>query len=687
MRFALENSTVEDRFADRIDSPQVITDNNPIPVIEPPAPSLAPAVVTPSASAFGTAIFYDGPYLDIPADGSTLTPSATSGTITFTASAITSINDGIGFQATDVGRLFRVFSEPLVWAAGTTYAAGAAVKEADVYWSAAQGSTGVQPSTDSGVNWVIDTVAAAWTWGKIASVISTTQFTATLQAAVVYPENVAGGNLLYTNPIIAWQLGVYSDTTGYPSVGTYHQGRIWLAGAVKNRFDASVSNGFGQHGYFNFAPTGRDGAVADNNGIAGTLNAAEVEDFLWMLPDEQGVLAGTQSGEWIIASSSAGEPITPTSILVREMTHYGSLNTPALKVGRATIFAHRDTRKVYEYMANYFTQKFVADNLSLKAKHLTTSGVAELAYMRELTPVIWGRLNNGDLIGCTYKHDDPIKPLEFAGWHRHRLTAGRGVISIQSGPANGGETDTLSMVTQDSTSGLCYVEFLQTVWSERNALLLAWYLDGGVVPAGLDYLAGKTSIRLCGLWSQTGQQVTVWGAGLDLGDFTVSAGGTIDIPLGAAGSLFTDALLTSIPADQTLPLSVPIAGTALGMPFVVGSTFISAGQILRPVMPQEGMTQTGPSLGKFRRATDAMLLLADAQGVSMGVDFLTMRPLAFKSPGGTVPLTLQQTYSGVYKGQVDADSNYDNMWCWKITRPYPCTVVAVEIQHKTNENV
>jgi hypothetical protein len=112
----------------------------------------------------------------------------------------------------------------------------------------------------------------------------------------------------------------------------------------------------------------------------------------------------------VIASSAAGEPITPTSILTREMTHYGSLNTPAIKVGRATIFAHRDTRKVYEYMANYFTQKYVADNLSLKAKHLTKGGVAELAYMRELTPVIWARLDDGGLIGCTYKHDDPIKP-------------------------------------------------------------------------------------------------------------------------------------------------------------------------------------------------------------------------------------------------------------------------------------
>ena len=51
--------------------------------------------------------FLDGPYLDINAETTTLTPSATSGSITLTASAVTGINDNTGFQSTDVGRLVR----------------------------------------------------------------------------------------------------------------------------------------------------------------------------------------------------------------------------------------------------------------------------------------------------------------------------------------------------------------------------------------------------------------------------------------------------------------------------------------------------------------------------------------------------------------------------------------------------
>lgn len=517
------------------------------------------------------AVFYDGPYLDIPTDGTTLTPTATSLTTTFTASAITSINDGQGFLQSDVGRMFRIFSEPAEWDSGTSYPApGLHVKNAGVYWRSISdnGQTGTgdsgqpSPSTDMGINWVIDPSGAAWTWGTIDSVTSSTAFVGTLHAAVDYPDNIAGGPPLYTIAAKAWQLGAYSDTSGYPACGAYHQGRIWLAGAVKNRFDASVSNDFAINGYINFAPTGKDGTVADNNGISGTLNASEVENFLWMLPDEQGILAGTQGGEWVIASSSAGEPITATSILTRETTHYGSLNTPAIKVGRATIFAHRDRRKVYEYMANYFTQKFVADNLSLKAKHLTQGGVAEIAYMRELTPVIWVRLDDGGLIGCTYKHDDPIQPLEFAAWHRHELGTGRSVISIRGGPANGGETDTLSMVTQDPSTNFHYVEFLQTIWDDDGSLLAAWYVDGGISVAAAE-LINPTTVRLYGLWYMAGEEVTVWGAGLDLGDYTVTSDGTIDLPLNDAESLFTSAYLASVTALGCTSLSTEIVGSTI----------------------------------------------------------------------------------------------------------------------------
>ena len=498
-------------------------------------------------------VFYDGPYLDPPIDGSTLTPTGLTGTITINASATTSINSGAGFQATDVGRMVRLFSQPSAWSSSTTYSSGTNVLYQDVVWQSVAKSNNVEPDTDNGTHWVIDPSGQVWTWGTIATVGSTTSCTVTLAAADPL-QIAAGGPLLYNVPITQWRLGAFSNTTGWPSAGGYFQGRLWLVGAAPNRIDACVSNDFGQNGYINFAPTIIDGTVTDASGLDLTLNSKNVQDIQWVEGDDQGVLLGTQNSEWLIRASSLGEPITATSVQAWESSRYGSLNQAVLKVGRATVFIHRYGRKIYEYLANYFTQKFVAFNLNLRTKHLTLDGVAEVAYQRELAPIIWARTNAGNLIGCTYKHDDPIKPMEFYAWHRHQLGHGRSVISIQAGPAVGGELDTLAMVTQDPNTSYCYVEFLNTLFDNSDSLLTSWFVDGGQNPAGADQVTvgGQLYLRVYGLWYMIGQSVSVWAAGLDMGDFTISSTGTIDIPVGATGSLLTTTYLAQITAGGCL---------------------------------------------------------------------------------------------------------------------------------------
>ena len=52
--------------------------------------------------------FVDGPYLNTNSTATTLTPSGTTGAVTVTASAVTGINNGSGFRASDVGRMLRI---------------------------------------------------------------------------------------------------------------------------------------------------------------------------------------------------------------------------------------------------------------------------------------------------------------------------------------------------------------------------------------------------------------------------------------------------------------------------------------------------------------------------------------------------------------------------------------------------
>ena len=65
--------------------------------------------------------FLDGPYLPLNVTGTTLSPAALTGTVVVSASAVTGINNNLGFQTTDVGRALRIKCNG-VWLWGTIVA-------------------------------------------------------------------------------------------------------------------------------------------------------------------------------------------------------------------------------------------------------------------------------------------------------------------------------------------------------------------------------------------------------------------------------------------------------------------------------------------------------------------------------------------------------------------------------------
>src|SRR6202012_668294 len=140
------------------------------------------------------------------------------------------------------------------------------------------------------------------------------------------------------------------------------------------------------------------------------------------------------------------------------------------------------------------------------------------------------------------------QPASFSGWHHHELGHGRGVISIRAGPGVGGELDSLSMITQDPDTGLCYVEVLTTLFDEDTAIEQGWFVDGGLAPAFVVEEIPATGVVMYGYMPLAGQSLDVSIAGLDLGTYTVSSIGTITVPYGAdAGGLFTHDFLAALP--------------------------------------------------------------------------------------------------------------------------------------------
>ena len=495
---------------------------------------------------------------------------------------------------------------------------------------------------------------------------------------------ILGPALLYTTPATTWRLGVYSNTTGFPTCGCYHEGRLWLGGVVANRFDASVSDGI-VGGTVNFAPTDQYGTVTAASGISEVLNSDGVNPILWMIPDQQGIIMGTLACEFLVSPPTPGG-MAPTNIAGRRVTTIGCANVEPRRTDHTIAFVQRYGRKLMEYFADVYSGKFTAPNLAQWAMHLTVGGIAEIAYQQAVTPIIWGRNGNGSLWGITYKRDtlSTSSGPTYAGWHRHALGSGRSVISIAVGPSTDGTLDTLYMVTTDGTT--CHVEVITDLIEEGATLSDAAYLDDAVAPTStISSNAPITGapyggLTLNGLWHLNGKTVTAWLSGLDCGDYTVS-NGSIVVPYGDGVSAGTGSGLFTA------------AGFIANPTALVGFTFTSQGQLVRPNSPAESGARNGPALGKKRRTQEYAVQLegtgyagtAGTGSISFGTTFTNptggslspLDPARFKDDGDT-PYLPNQHFTGVHWGKLQDTYSYDSMVCWQITRPYPANVIAVE---------
>jgi hypothetical protein len=491
-----------------------------------------------------------------------------------------------------------------------------------------------------------------------------------------------GPPLLYTEPVRTWRLGVYSGSTGWPTCGCYHEGRIWLGGAVSNRFDACVSNGV-DGGTLNFAPTDQYGVVAANNAISYLLDSDSVNPIEWMEPDLQGIVMGTKAAEYLVQAPTTGG-LSPTNIAGRRVTKRGSAPIAPVRTEHTIVFVQRFSRKLIEYFPDVYSGKFTAPNLADKAQHIARAGILELSYQQATTPIIWGRDAVGALFGMTYKRDTlaTSQGPTFAAWHRHDLGSNRVIESLCVGPSVGGDLDSLTVVTNDPATGIRHVEVMTDTLDELTGIDDAWYLDDSVAPTSIVSTEAASDgapyggLTLHGLWHLNGKTVQVFAGGLDCGDR-----GTASTPLQdfvvADGSVFVpygDGVDAGCGAGKFT--SSFVDSFAGAMPIVVGFTYDSDGQLVRPLTPADTGARNGPALGKSRRGHRYSMLLNNAKGLSVGTSFDALDPLQFTTPGGN-PLGALDLFNGVFSDVLQDDYSYDGMVCWRVSRPYPANVIAV----------
>ena len=290
--------------------------------------------------------FEDGPYDAINTTATMIGASATTGSVTLTASAAL-------FAATDVGRWVRLFN-------GGTPA-----------WGAAQ----------------------------ITAYTDTTHVTATVLTRLPFTATTATAN---------WRMGSWhSGTTGgshWPRTVTYHQSRLWFGGseAEPQRLWASEVDDF-----VSFSPSQADADVLDTDAIDVTVADNRVNSIRWLVSDRTGLMILTSGGEFV-ATAANDAPITPSQIAIRRHSTRGANEfARPTQVGIATLFFQTD-RKLRELTYSFSADRLDGPDLAVLSEHLTRQGIEDAAFMETPDSQLWALVGDGSLVCVTLEREQQI---------------------------------------------------------------------------------------------------------------------------------------------------------------------------------------------------------------------------------------------------------------------------------------
>ncbi len=469
------------------------------------------------------------------------------------------------------------------------------------------------------------------TWGhaRITAYTSATQVVADVKTSF-------GG----ATAIAAWRLGAWSSSRGYPGAVTFYEERLWWAGSTAQPQTVWSS----RSGDFEaMASTETDGTVVDDNAVAFTLAASQVNVIRWLHPGPV-LQIGTVGGLWVLRATTLDEPITPTNVQARQQRAQGCANLQPREAGDAVLFVTRSGRKVRELAYSFERDKYVAPDMTIMAEHVTRGGVVDLDFTLEPDPVLWCVRADGVLAGLSYERDQ-----EVVGWHRHVLggssAGGTAVVEgVAAIPSPNGDHNQLWLVVKRTINGQTrrYVEFLEEIFGDEHAQADAFFVD-----CGLTY-AGPAASTVFGLSHLEGESVAILADGATHPARTVSGG--------------------------SVSLMRPATKVHVGLPYVTEV------ETLRP----EAGAAMGTAQGQTKRIHGATLRFVRTLGCKIGPDAQRLDEVLFR--GGGDPMDVAPPlFSGDKYVAFEAGYGTEGHVLVRQDQPLPMTLLAIMPRLATHE--
>jgi hypothetical protein len=342
-----------------------------------------------------------------------------------------------------------------------------------------------------------------------------------VQITSVASGTSAEGTVLATLPIgtqstTYWARGAYGADIGWPRAWPSAVEERLVEGATASNLDMmDLTRTAG------FTPVNEDfhpglgtGLVVDTDALRRRLGDDGAE-ILWTRTATF-VLAGTASGEYIVSGGLFGDPITPSTIVVRELSDYGSEDVYPAKTHKGITFVTRGGQTLRKMTVDP-QQNIGTDDLSFLAKHIASLGMVQLAWLPQPDEVLWVRLATGGVAALTMHDEQQVR-----GWTTQQLGGGLVVEDIVTLPGPG-RLETLWMIVSRLKNGATQRQLMmQSQVSDGLFMDYAELYEGSptTLIGNLDYLAGET--------------VRVLADGVQVPDTTVSNAGTLALPTAAS---------------------------------------------------------------------------------------------------------------------------------------------------------
>ena len=338
---------------------------------------------------------------------------------------------------------------------------------------------------------------------KITAVASTTSATGTVVTT-----------LASTDATYKWAEGSWSNYRGWPATSTFFEDRLMFGG---NAFQPDTIWGSVTSDYDNMTA-----GVNDDEAVIFTLSSRQVNVIEWLIGKDK-LLIGTSGAEWTIAGGT-DEPLTPTNVIAKNHSTYGSANLQATLANESVLFFQRGKRKMRELAYNWELDSYVAPDMTILANLVTDTGINDTAFQKTPDSILWTVRADGELPVFSYERDENV-----TAWSRMITEDSTSDSDFESvAKISGDPEDEIWVVVErtiDSNTVRYIEQFQPRIFSDPCD---AYYVD-----AGITYDSTATT-TITGLTHLVGETVAVLGDGVALGDEVVDANGEITIDASAS---------------------------------------------------------------------------------------------------------------------------------------------------------